>query len=89
MPAQVALTGDALDAIRLYNGQDIELYEFARKRMDARIAEEGAGFEARVRRFKQKNERYQRWCRLRRAVASRLPSPVVRVIRTCRRGSSS
>lgn len=67
-PAQVTLTGKELDAIRLYNGRDIELYEFARQRMDVRIAERGAGFEARVRRFRQENERYQRWRRLRRAV---------------------
>ena len=67
-PAQVTLPGEELDAIRLYNGRDIELYEFARQRMDARIAERGAGFEARVKRFRQENERYQRWRRLRRAV---------------------
>lgn len=88
-PAQVTLTGEELDAIRLYNGQDIELYEFARQRIDARIAEGGADFEARVRRFRQGNERYQRWRRLRRGIASRLPSAVVRVIRTFRRGSPS
>ena len=67
-PAQVTLTAEALDAIRLYNGRDIELYEFAKQRMDASIAVQGAGFEERVRRFRKENERYQRWRRLRRAV---------------------
>lgn len=67
-PAQVTLTGEALDVIRLYNGRDIELYEFAKQRMDAGIAVQGAGFEERIRRFRKENERYQRWRRLRRAV---------------------
>lgn len=67
-PAEVTLTGEELDAIRLYNGRDIELYELAMQLMDTRIAEQGAGFEARVRRFRQENARYQRWRRLRRAV---------------------
>jgi len=67
-PPEVRLTGEELNAIRLYNSRDIELYAFAGQLMDARIAEGGAGFEARVRRFGQQNERYQRWRRLRRAV---------------------
>jgi hypothetical protein len=67
-PSQVILTRAELDAIRLYNRQDIELYEFAMQLMDARIAEEAAGFEARLRRFRLQNKRYGIWRRLRRVI---------------------
>ncbi len=84
-PAEVNVTGEVLDVIRSYNGRDIELYELARKLVDARLAEE-VGFEKRVRLFRQQNERYRQWRRLRRVIASRLPSLVVRIRRACRSG---
>lgn len=88
-PVRVALSDEEMAAVRRYNGRDIALYEFARQRMDARIAEEGAGFEVRVRRFRRENARYRRWCRFKRAVASRLPAPIAQAIRTLRHGSPS
>ena len=63
--------------IRLYNGQDIELYEFALQLMDARIAEKEAGFDARVRRFRQQNKRYQRWRRLKRVIGRITRAPYI------------
>ena len=75
-PAQVDLTEKALEVICQHNGQDIILYEYAMRRMDALIAEQGEKFAARVRRFGRKNDLYHRWHQLKRTVASRFPSLV-------------
>lgn len=69
-PAQVTLTVEEMDAIRLHYARDIELYEFAWQLMDARIASAGTGFGARLKRFRQENDRRQRWRQRRRAVRS-------------------
>lgn len=66
-PAEVTFKAEEMEAIRAHYARDIELYEFAWRLMDARIAAAGSGFGARLKRFRQENDRHQRWRRLRRA----------------------
>ena len=66
-PSHFILTDQVLETIRRYNSQDILLYEFAMRRMDGLIVEQEADFNARVRRFRWKNELHHRLCQLRRA----------------------
>ncbi len=67
-PIQVTPTVEETDAIHAHYARDIELYEFAWQLMDARIAAAGTGFGARLKRFRQENDRRQRWRRRRHAV---------------------
>ncbi len=51
---------EAIAAIRKYNSFDEQLFAYARARVEKQLAELGAPFEARVRRFKKQNAFYQR-----------------------------
>lgn len=85
-PEQTVLTEKALDAIHRHNQMDICLYEFALRLMDVRTAAE-EGFTGRVRRFKKRNSRYQRWRILRRTMIEQIPTPMRRAYRALGRGA--
>lgn len=83
-PRAAPIADDALQAMHRYHGLDMQLYEYARQRFEERVAAAGPAFGARLQAFRQANARFARGLRLRRAVASVLPDPVVAMIRRLR-----
>lgn len=73
-PARVLLTVGERDAIHRLNALDIELYSFARQRMDALVTAGGEELDRRLRRFRRANALYQQWRAVRRAAGAGLRS---------------
>jgi hypothetical protein len=84
-PKAMTVPADAVKSMQRYHGLDIELYEFARRRFEAQLAQAGAPFAARLARFHEDNLRYGRRRRMRRAIVDALPAPLAETLRRVRR----